>query len=194
MTTTRHRLGAVLLADGGCRFEVWAPNAEDVEVLLTDQGDRTAPLEERPEGYFVGDVEDVPPNSLYRYRLHLPGGEVRERPDPASRSQPDGVHGPSQVISEHFPWSQTAWRGLPLTRYVIYELHVGTFSREGTFEGVGRHLDELADLGVTAVELMPVAQFPGGRNWGYDGVQPFAVQHSYGGAKGLKRQIGRAHV
>lgn len=191
--TSRHRLGASLLADGGCRFAVWAPNAEHVDVLLTDQADRAAPLEGRPDGYFAGKIDDVPPDARYRYRLHLPGGEVRERPDPASRSQPEGVHGPSRVVSEQFSWSQTAWCGLPLTRYVIYELHVGTFSRDGTFDGVVRHLDGLADLGVTAVELMPVAQFPGDRNWGYDGVQPFAVQHSYGGAEGLKRLVDACH-
>ena len=193
MTTTRRRLGATLRADGRCRFEVWAPNAAHVEVLLTEQGDRPAPLEEQPEGYFVGAVDAVPPDARYRYRLHLTGGDVSERPDPASRSQPDGVHGPSGVMAENFTWSETAWCGLPLTRYVIYELHVGTFTPQGTFDGVARQLDELVDLGITAVELMPVAQFPGDRNWGYDGVYPFAVQHSYGGAPGLKRLVDACH-
>src|SRR5204862_5596025 len=106
---------------------------------------------------------------------------------PASASQPQGVHGPSQVVDPHFAWIDAHWFGIPLRDYVLYELHVGTFSSEGTFDGVIPRLDALKDLGVTAIELMPVAQFPGERNWGYDGVFLFAPQHSYGGTEGLKR-------
>jgi len=189
----RHRLGAAPLEDGRCRFTVWAPHAAGVEVLLTDAGDRAATMDRQAEGYFTTTVASVPPDARYRYRLHLADGEVRDRPDPASRCQPDGVHGPSQVVPADFGWSDGAWCGLPLERYVIYELHVGTFSRAGSFDGVVRRLDTLVDLGVTAVELMPVAQFPGSRNWGYDGVYPFAVQHSYGGAEGLKRLVNACH-
>jgi len=133
-------------------------------------------------------LEDVPPGSLYLIRL-----DGRERPDPASRFQPEGVHGPSQVVDLHRDWQDAAWRGLPLSGYVFYELHVGTFTPEGTFDAVIPHLDELRDLGVTAIEIMPVAQFPGGRNWGYDGVYPWAVQNSYGGPHGLQRLVDACH-
>jgi maltooligosyltrehalose trehalohydrolase len=188
----RDPLGAALQENGRCRFTVWAPHAEGVEVLRTDFEAQPAPMVRQPEGYFGAELA-APPGARYRYRLHRPDGEVRDRPDPASRSQPEGVHGPSQVVSTVFDWFTQNWCGRPLTQYVIYELHVGTFSREGTFDGAVRHLDALAELGVTAVELMPVAQFPGDRNWGYDGVYPFAVQNSYGGAEGLKRLVDACH-
>jgi len=189
----RHRLGAVPRKDGSCRFAVWAPHAARVEVLLTDPVDRAAPMDRQADAYFTTEVAVLSPDVRYRYRLHLADGEVRDRPDPASRRQPDGVHGPSQAVPADFAWSDGGWCGLPLERYVIYELHVGTFSRAGTFEAVIPHLDALVDLGITAVELMPVAQFPGSRNWGYDGVYPFAVQNSYGGVEGLKRLVNACH-
>jgi maltooligosyltrehalose trehalohydrolase len=116
-----------------------------------------------------------------------------ERPDPASRFQPQGVHGPSQVIDPFFPWADQGWSGQRLHDYIIYELHVGTFTPEGTFEATTDRLDALKDLGVTAVEIMPVAQFPGERNWGYDGVYPFAVQNSYEGPEGFKRLVNACH-
>ena len=116
------------------------------------------------------------------------------RPDPASRSQPDGVHAASEVIDTSFAWRDHDWRGIPLAEYVIYELHIGTFSEAGTFDGALQHLDELRELGVTAIEVMPVAQFPGARNWGYDGVLPFAVQNSYGGPAGLQRLVDACHA
>ena len=191
--TIRHRLGAAPRKDGSCRFAVWAPHAARVELLLTDPGDRAVPMDRQADAYFTAEVAALPPDARYRYRLHLADGEMRDRPDPASRRQPDGVHGPSQAVPADFAWSDGSWCGLPLAHYVIYELHVGTFSREGTFGGVIRHLDALVDLGVTAVELMPVAQFPGSRNWGYDGVYPFAVQNSYGGPEGLKRLVNACH-
>src|SRR5262249_23677513 len=111
-----------------------------------------------------------------------------------SRYQPDGVHGPSGVVNPAFEWTDKHWAGIPLENYVIYELHVGTFTTEGTFEAVIPHLRELADTGITAIELMPVAQFPGNRKWGYGGVFPFAVQHSYGGPKGLKTLVNACHA
>ena len=129
------------------------------------------------------------PGCRYFYRLH---GQ-QDFPDPASRFQPEGVHGPSQVVEPGFSWDDGHWSGLPLGDYVIYELHVGTFTPEGTFDAVIPYLDELKDLGITALELMPVAQFPGGRNWGYDGVFPFAAQNSYGGPDGLKRLVNACH-
>jgi maltooligosyltrehalose trehalohydrolase len=140
-------------------------------------------------GYHEAVVSQLEPGALYLYRLD---GE-KERPDPASRFQPDGVHGPSQVIDPDFSWSEPHWLGLALKDYVLYELHVGTFTPDGTFSAIIPHLDELKDLGITAVELMPVAQFPGNRNWGYDGVYPFAVQNSYGGPGGLRRLVDACH-
>jgi maltooligosyltrehalose trehalohydrolase len=135
-------------------------------------------------------AEEAPPGALYLYRLD----GNKERPDPASRFQPQGVHGPSQVIDRNvFPRENGEWTGLPLESYILYELHVGTFTTEGTFDAVIPRLDALKELGVTAVELMPVAQFPGSRNWGYDGVYPFAVQDSYGGPEGLKKLVSACH-
>jgi maltooligosyltrehalose trehalohydrolase len=144
-------------------------------------------------GYYRAELDNVPPGARYFYRVTCGDGSRLQRPDPASRSQPDGVHGASRVLPVDFTWNDHGWCGLPLSRYVIYELHVGTFSAEGTFDAVARHLDELADLGITALELMPVCQFPGERNWGYDGTYPFAVQESYGGARGLKHLIDACH-
>jgi maltooligosyltrehalose trehalohydrolase len=134
-------------------------------------------------------AEEVEPGSLYLYRLN----GMKERPDPASRFQPQGVHGPSQVSNPYFPWEDRGWLGIPLQDHILYELHVATFTPEGTFESIVPHLDELRDLGITAVELMPVAQFPGDRNWGYDGAYPFAVQNSYGGPRGLKKLVNACH-
>ncbi|OHE33406.1 MAG: malto-oligosyltrehalose trehalohydrolase [Syntrophobacterales bacterium RIFOXYC2_FULL_60_23] len=147
------------------------------------------PLKRGERGYASAVVGGVEPGSRYFYRLH---GQ-QDFPDPASRFQPLGVHGPSQVVQPGFSWGDAHWSGLPLSDYVIYELHVGTFTPEGTFDAIIPYLDELKELGLTALELMPVAQFPGGRNWGYDGVYPFAVQNSYGGPEGLKRLVNACH-
>ncbi len=182
-------LGAAPLGDGRCCFRVWAPLAETVHVHILSPRERLSRLSPAANGYHEGVIEDVGPGALYLYRL-----DARlERPDPASRFQPHGVHGASQVMDSTFDWADSKWRGISLHRYIFYELHVGTFTPEGTFEGVAGQLDDLAALGATAVELMPVAQFPGHRNWGYDGVSPFAVQGSYGGPVGLKRLINACH-
>lgn len=141
------------------------------------------------DGYFEVTIEDAGPGTRYSYRL--PGD--RDRPDPASRYQPEGVHGPSEVIDPAFDWTDAGWFGLPINQYIIYEVHVGTFTEAGTLDAAIERLDELKALGVTAVELMPVAQFPGARNWGYDGVQLFAVQNSYGGPQALKRFVNACH-
>jgi maltooligosyltrehalose trehalohydrolase len=140
-------------------------------------------------GYFFLVQRDLPPGTLYKYRLN----DREEWPDPASKSQPQGVHGPSEVVDTSFPWTDQNWRGIPLPKQVFYELHIGTFTPEGTFDAALRHLEELRDLGITTIELMPLAQFPGGRNWGYDGVYLFAVQHSYGGVAGLQRFVDACH-
>lgn len=146
-------------------------------------------MELKQRGYHQAVVESIEPGSLYFYLLE---GD-KERPDPASHFQPQGVHGPSQLMDLRFEWEDSCWFGLPLEDYIIYEIHVGTFTSEGTFDAIIPYLPRLADLGITALELMPVAQFPGNRNWGYDGVYPFAVQNSYGGPMGLKRLVNACH-
>ena len=173
-----------------CEFKVWAPVAKKVELrLLSGKKDRLVPMEADELGYHSVSLPGVQPGSEYFFRLN---GRL-DRPDPASRRQPRGVHGPSAVVDAAFAWHDRNWKGVPLEDLVIYEVHVGTFSPAGTFAGVLGQLDALAELGVTALCLMPVAQFPGSRNWGYDGVYPFAVQDSYGGVRGLKRLIDAAH-
>jgi maltooligosyltrehalose trehalohydrolase len=183
--------GAVPLADGSTRFSVWAPNARRVEVAVVQSGTvRTVALRAGDDGVHGGTVPGVPPGTDYMYRLD--GGP--DRPDPVSRWRPAGVHGPTRVVDPHaFPWTDEGWRGLETADLVIYELHVGTFSRAGTFDGVIGRLPRLRDLGVTAIEIMPVSEFPGSRNWGYDGVSPYAVQSTYGGPEGLKRLVDAAH-
>ena len=182
-------IGARFLAGNRCSFTVWAKNACAVDLRLLGSSERIVPLVNVGDGYFRAEVENVGPGAPYFYRLN----HATERPDPASRFQPEGVHGPSQVVDHSFSWNDHYWFGLPLHKYLIYELHVGTYSLEGTFEAIIPHLAELSELGVTAIELMPVAQFPGERNWGYDGAYPFAVHNSYGGPAGLKRLVDACH-
>jgi maltooligosyltrehalose trehalohydrolase len=142
-------------------------------------------------GYWSVTVTDLAPGARYLYRMD----HDRERPDPASHFQPEGVHGPSEIVDHAaFHWEDAGWKGLPLQSMVLYELHVGTFTTEGTFDAVIPRLSDLKDLGVNAIELMPVSQFPGTRNWGYDGAYPFAVQTSYGGPDGLKRLVKACHA
>jgi len=186
---TESRLGATYLGDSRCQFLVWAPLVPKVDVHVVSPEERIFPLARDSQGYHQATVDGVAPGYHYFYRLD----SERERPDPASRFQSQGVHGPSEVVTSYFPWGDRGWSGLPLEEYIIYELHVGTFTKEGTFDAVIPHLDELKALGITAVELMPVAQFPGNRNWGYDGVYPFAVQGSYGGPLGLRRLVSACH-
>ncbi|VTU00442.1 malto-oligosyltrehalose trehalohydrolase : Malto-oligosyltrehalose trehalohydrolase OS=Coleofasciculus chthonoplastes PCC 7420 GN=MC7420_3794 PE=3 SV=1: CBM_48: Alpha-amylase: DUF3459 [Gemmataceae bacterium] len=184
------RLGAVYLGDGTCRFRVWASRCARVDIHITGPVDRVVPMRPMEAGYFEAVVDGVEPGTRYLYRLD--GGA--ERPDPASRFQPTTVHEPSAVVDPSFPWTDGHWHGVPLDRYVIYELHVGTFTPEGTFDAIIPRLRDLVELGVTAVELMPVAQFAGARGWGYDGVYPFAPQNSYGGPTGLKRLVDACHA
>ena len=182
-------LGADYLGEGRCRFTVWAPFTHKVEVKFVSPRESIVELKRDEQGYHQAVIEEVEPGSLYYYRL---GGD-KERPDPASRFQPQSVHGPSQVVTPDFSWKDDCWFGLDLRDYIIYELHVGTFTPEGTFEAVIPHLQDLKNLGITAIELMPVAQFPGSRNWGYDGTYPFAVQNSYGGPDGLRQLVNGCH-
>lgn len=183
-------LGAAPKKDGTCSFRVWAPLRQRVEVKIVGPSERLAEMRKDEQGYWHAVVDRVNPGARYLYRLD---GE-RDRPDPASRHQPEGVHGPSEVVDHQaFRWKDRSWKGLELRKYVIYELHIGTFTTEGTFEAVIPRLADLRDLGITAIELMPVSPFPGTRNWGYDGVYPFAVQHSYGGPEGLKKLVDACH-
>ncbi len=184
----RCELGACYLGNGRCQFLVWAPNA-DSRVLLQRDGKDALPMIPEARGYYRLLLDDVSPGTRYRYTL----SNDKTRSDPASRFQPEGVHGPSEVIDSFFPWTDDGWQNPPLAEYIFYELHPGTFSRAGTLEAIVPRLGYLRDLGVTAIELMPVAQFPGSRNWGYDGVFPFAVQNSYGGPLALKQLVNAAH-
>lgn len=179
--------GAVMLDGETCRFRVWCPNAEKVELILLPQRDIT-PMERTENGYYQVEVK-AQPGQQYVYRLN----EQDERPDPVSTYQSETVHGASQVTNPHFDWHDSGWFNLSLRHYIIYELHVGTFTAEGTFDAVIPCLDYLQDLGINAIEIMPVAQFPGGRNWGYDGVLPYAAQNTYGGPEGLKRLVNACH-
>jgi len=182
--------GAQLLPDGRTRFQLWAPSQETVALVLEDQ-QRTLPMTPLEDGFFAVTSDVARAGSRYRFQLE-DGYRV---PDPASRHQPGDVHGPSELIDPHaYAWQHPTWRGRPWHETVLYELHVGTFSEEGTFDGVRRKLDHLVGLGITAVELMPVADFSGTRNWGYDGVMPFAPDAVYGRPEDLKRLIDEAHA
>ncbi|HEY6563420.1 MAG TPA: alpha-amylase family glycosyl hydrolase, partial [Pirellulaceae bacterium] len=182
-------LGARYLGNGCCQFRVWAPHATTVDLKLVSPSSRIQRMSVVRDGYYELVAEGVRPGDLYFYRL----GNRVDRPDPASRFQPLGVHEPSAVVDPLFAWTDGDWRGIPLSRHVIYELHVGTYTPEGTFAGIIPRLGKLRELGITALELMPVAQFPGTRNWGYDGVHPFAPQSSYGGPAGLKHLVDACH-
>lgn len=193
MTDERFRLpfGAQVI-DGGVEFRVWAPGHGTVDVVLYGPDvEEVLPLTDEGDGWFAARVEGAGAGTRYRYRLD--GGDAF--PDPASRSQPDGVHEPSEVVDPSaFAWTDDGWRGVAREDLVIYELHVGTFTPEGTFDAAIGRLDALASLGVTAVEPMPVASFPGGRNWGYDGVSLYAPDASYGGPEALRRFVDAAHA
>lgn len=184
-------LGAEVI-DGGVRFRVWAPEADTVDLLLEGPEEGTVPMQREESGYFLLFLENAAPGQRYRYRQ-----DGRDPlPDPASRHQPEGVHGPSRVWDGRRGTNgpERTFSGHAPADLLFYELHVGTFSPDSTFDGVLSRIDGLVDLGITALELMPVAQFPGDRNWGYDGVAPFAVQHSYGGPDGLRRLVDGCHA
>ena len=174
------------------RFTVWAPRAQRLAVhVRTGSAAGEHALERDEHGVFSAMIAGVRAGDDYAYRID----DGPERPDAASRWQPEGVHGPSRVADpDAFHWTDDAWAGIEMADYAIYELHVGTFTIEGTFDAVIPRLAALRELGVTAIELMPVAQFPGARNWGYDGVQLYAPQNSYGGPEALKRLVNAAHA
>ena len=169
-------------------FRVWAPHRGRVELAL---GEQRIPMARADGGWWECAADQAGPGTDYAFSLD--GGPPR--PDPRSAFQPYGVHGPSRVVDHAgFGWHDSGWRGVPLAGSVLYECHVGTFSAEGTFDGAIAHLDHLAALGVDLIELMPVAEFPGDRGWGYDGVDLFAPHHAYGGPDGLKRLVDAAHA
>jgi maltooligosyltrehalose trehalohydrolase len=170
--------------DGVVDFEVWAPSASRVGVRVRDA---EQPLDEG-DGWWRGTAEGAS-GDTYTYVV-----DGAEWPDPCSRFQPDGVKGPSEIVdSSSFDWQARDWSGLELDTLVLYELHIGTFTAEGTFDAATRHFAELADLGVTAIEVMPIATFPGNRNWGYDGLYTFAPHSVYGGPEGFARMVDAAH-
>ena len=182
------------MPDGGVHFSVWAPRAKRMRVRLTSEGgERVHDLARDDNGVFEATVADARAGNDYAYLIDHNETPI---PDPVSRWQPDGVHGRSRIVDPRaFQWTDSGWRGLAMRELVIYELHVGTFTRDGTFDAAIPFLRGLRrDLGITAIEIMPVAQYPGARNWGYDGVDLYAVQNSYGGPDGLKRLVNAAHA
>jgi maltooligosyltrehalose trehalohydrolase len=187
-------LGAALTGDR-CDFRVWAPWPEKVTLLLLPSAARGTPAVDLAMAPGKDDILSVRARARAGDRYFLIAGNNKPVPDPVSRFLPEGVHGPTEIVNPaSFAWSDVAWRGLPLNDYIIYELHVGTFTPEGTFAGAIAKLPYLKRLGITVIELMPVAAFPGMRNWGYDGVSPYAVQASYGGPEGLRRFVDAAHA
>ncbi|MBP8646586.1 MAG: malto-oligosyltrehalose trehalohydrolase [Syntrophobacteraceae bacterium] len=183
-------IGPRYLGNDTTDFTVWGPLLECVDLVFPALGAEVFAMEKVEGGYWRARIEGIENGTRYLYRLN----RAEERPDPASHFQPQGVHGPSQVVRhETFVWEDLRWGGIPLEETVFYEIHVGTFSESGTFRGILERLEALATLGVNALNLMPVAQFPGERNWGYDGVYPFAVQVSYGGPDGLKELVNACH-
>jgi maltooligosyltrehalose trehalohydrolase len=211
---TTQAVGAKPHTCGTCEFVVWAPNHNSVKLCLFADGaqrpstsrlptetaqngaaweGRTVEMHRNEFGYFRSEVANVSADARYIYQLG-PDKNGALLPDPASRFQPDGVHGASQVVNlSDFTWTDGNWKAPSLEQSVFYELHVGTFKQEGTLDAAAEELPKLAELGVTTIELMPVAQFPGTRNWGYDGVYPYAVQNSYGGPQALQRFVNAAH-
>ncbi|MFO7967057.1 MAG: malto-oligosyltrehalose trehalohydrolase [Archaeoglobaceae archaeon] len=179
------KIGSWYLGGNKTRFTVWAPFIEYLGVNIEGQ---KIPMEKDGKGYWTV-MAEAPPDTLYTFALD---GKM-DRPDPASHYQPHGVHQPSQVIDHNFEWDDRDWKGIPLNEMIIYELHTGTFTPQGDFQSIISRLDDLIHLGVNTIELMPVTQFPGERNWGYDGAYLFAVQNSYGGPQGLKTLVNACH-
>jgi maltooligosyltrehalose trehalohydrolase len=196
-TKRRLAVGAEVLPQGGVHFRVWATRCQHVAVVIeseTNPGvpELTVPLMPEHNGYFSGVVASAGAGTLYRYQL---GDTSDLYPDPASRFQPHGPHGPSQIVDPTaFPWTDHAWPGVRLEGQVLYEMHLGTFTPEGTWESASRELPELADAGITLIEVMPIADFVGRYGWGYDGVDFFAPSHLYGSPDDCRRFIDRAHA
>ncbi len=176
--------------DGSCTFRVWAPACNNVELKIHEDSPAVHSMDEDPDGYWTLSLQNITPGTRYTFLLD---GE-KERPDPASHYQPDGVHKASAVVDHSaFSWEDGSWQGIPLEEMVAYEMHIGTFTKKGTFDSAITRLDHLKELGVNIVDIMPISQFPGGRNWGYDGVYPFAAQNTYGGPEGFRKFVNACH-
>jgi maltooligosyltrehalose trehalohydrolase len=187
----RYSVGAELQPEGGAHVRVWAPARHRIDLVRDDDGSRALPMQREPDGHFSIFDAEARPGGTYAFRLD--GKDVR--PDPASRFQPRGPHGPSVYVDPRgFEWTDQAWTGLTPVGQVIYELHTGTFTREGTWEAAAGELEELARIGITVIELMPVSEFAGRFGWGYDGVDLYAPAHIYGTPDDLRRFVDRAHA
>ena len=186
-----NRHGSQTLPDESCLFSVWAPEKDKMILHVIHPVEQEYAMVKDEMGYFSLTIDGV--NSGYKY-FYRPDGD-KDYPDPASHFQPFGIHGASQVINhKNYQWNDILWHGIPLKEMIISEIHVGTFSPQGTFEGILPYLQEIVDSGINTLEIMPVSQFPGTRNWGYDGVFPYAVQNSYGGPEGLKMLVDECHA
>ncbi len=184
------KTGPYVKTGGSCRFRLWAPLRTQATLHLIAPEESWHNMVRGNDGYFEVELPDCPAHAQYYYTLD--GGN--DLPDPASHYQPNGVHGPSALVDhERYQWTDHEWENHSLEELICYELHVGTFTEQGTFEAIIPRLNDLKSLGINAIELMPIAEFPGGRNWGYDGVFPFAVQHTYGGPEGLKKLVDACH-
>src|SRR6266511_745882 len=182
-------VGAEFIGDGETHVRVWAPNAGALDVIVNDR--ERHPLVSEDDGYFSGTIH-AGPGDLYQFAI---AGADRAYPDPASRCQPKGPHGPSEIVDpDAFAWTDRTWRGVSLEGQIIYEMHIGTFTRAGTWEAAACELRELADTGITIVEVMPVAEFDGRFGWGYDGVDLFAPSHLYGTPDDFRRFVDAAHA
>jgi maltooligosyltrehalose trehalohydrolase len=187
LNVSKRTIGINFENDDNATVVLWAPLAKEAEIVLAGS---TIPLEKQQYGYWKTTTNKIKPGDRYKFSLD----KKPPLPDPASLWQPDGVHEQSAAFDvKNYEWSDASWKNIPLSDYIIYELHTGTFSDKHNFSGIIEKLDYLADLGITAIEIMPVGQFPGKRNWGYDGVYPFAVQHSYGGPAGLQKLVDACH-
>ncbi|HEV7379210.1 MAG TPA: malto-oligosyltrehalose trehalohydrolase, partial [Dyadobacter sp.] len=175
--------------EGHAKISLWAPHAEQAELFIVSQNAYLS-LQSGDRGFWELTTDVLKPGDEYFFRLN----QGKHLPDPATISQPTGIYGPSQATDlNSYPWNDGTWENPDLQDYILYELHTGTFTHQGTFEGIEQKLNYLAELGITAIEIMPVSQFAGDRNWGYDGVFAFCVQNSYGSAEGLQRLVDACH-
>ncbi|WP_420149186.1 malto-oligosyltrehalose trehalohydrolase [Spirosoma sp.] len=183
-------IGANYIEKNRCVFTIWAPEKKNVTLRIVSPDKREVGMTPIEWGYFQVELDNVAPGTRYIFKLD----DGNEYPDPASHFQPEGVHGPSEVVDQSaYRWRDQNWRGLSFRDLIFYQLHVGTFTPTGTFEAIIPRLDALVKLGINALQLLPISQFPGERNWGYDGVYPYSVQYSYGGPNGLKKLVDACH-
>lgn len=188
MNTTGIKHVGARVTDDRTLLTVWAPYAEAASCKIVSTGTSLA-LEVDKFGYWHGQTDQLKEGDRYYFSI-----DEKDFPDPASLAQEESVHGPSTVVNLSYPWTDHDYIPPTFTEWIIYELHVGTFSESHDFEGIIQRLPYLKELGINVIEILPVAQFPGERNWGYDGVFSFAVQHSYGGAKGLQKLVNACHA